>query len=189
LISLDYIYFAHKNTKKHFDKSKINLYKIKTNKKIILQKRFTKLQYHYKALKEYKELIEILLNKKNIYQVDIFNSLIAQEKAILDAYLKRFTSVQEFLGAKIFPLLLEISGIPSTKMSDVLYSIEKEEIIDSLDSWIELREIQNELEHNYPDDLNKALKGLKFCIDQFETIESYYLNSLTFAQKYINEII
>ena len=35
-------------------------------------------------------------------------------------------------------------------MSEVLYSIEKKEIIDSLENWIELREVRNELEHDYP---------------------------------------
>ena len=70
-------------------------------------------------------------------------------------------------------------------MSEVLYYIEKEEIIDSLENWIELREVRNELEHDYPEELEEALVDLKFCIDSFEKIESYYLNSLKFANKYL----
>ena len=103
----------------------------------------------------------------------------------MDAYLKRFSSIQDFLGAKIFASLLEISGISYGKMSEVLYLMEKEEIIDSLDNWIELREVRNELEHDYPEELEEALKDLKFCIDSFEKIESYYLNSLNFSKKYL----
>ncbi len=156
-----------------------------TNKKKILALRFSKLEKHYSALKEYKVLISDLLKEKNIYDQFTFNTLKPQEKAILDAYLKRFTSVQDFLGAKIFSLLLEIAGIPGDKMSEVLYNIEKEQIIDSLDNWIELREVRNELEHDYPEELEEALKDLKFCIDSFEKIESYYLNSLNFAKKYL----
>ncbi len=155
------------------------------NKKKILAARLSKLEKHYIALKEYKFLIVDLLKVKNIYEPFIFNTLKPQEKAILDAYLKRFTSVQDFLGAKVFSLLLEISGISANKMSEVLYNIEKEQIIDSLDNWIELREIRNELEHDYPEELEEALKDLKFCIDSFEKIESYYLNSLNFAKKYM----
>ena len=128
------------------------------NKNQILINRFAKLQRHYIALKEYKLLINDLLKQKNIFNGDIFCQLIPQEKAILDAYLKRFASLQDFLGAKIFSLLLEISGIGVSKMSEVLYSIEKEEIIDSLENWIELREIRNELEHDYPTDLDATLK-------------------------------
>jgi hypothetical protein len=89
------------------------------------------------------------------------------------------------LGAKIFSLLLEITGINNTKMSEVLSNIEKENIIDSLENWIELREVRNELEHDYPEELQQALEDLKYCIDNFYKIESYYFNSLHFYKKYL----
>ncbi len=156
------------------------------NKKEILKKRLGKIDKHYIALKEYKKLINLLLLEHNIYDQFTFNTLKIEYKAILDAYLKRFSSLQDFLGAKIFPLLLEVSGIGSLKMSEVLFNIEKEQIIDSLDSWIELREVRNDLEHDYPDELEEALHDLKFCIDSFERIEGYYLNSVKFATKYLS---
>lgn len=153
--------------------------------KLILRKRLDKVEKHYIALKEYKLLIDELLEQKNIYDQFIFNTLLAQERAILDAYLKRFSSIQDFLGAKIFSLLLEVSGINSSKMSEVLYYIEKEEIIDNLDNWIEIREVRNELEHDYPEELKEALEDLKFCIDNFSKLESYYLNCVNFAERYL----
>ena len=154
------------------------------NKKEILKKRFEKLEKHYIALKEYKELINHLLKEKNIYEQFTFNTLKPKKRAILDAYLKRFASLQDFLGAKIFSLLLDIAGINHTKMSEVLSNIEKENIIDSLENWIELRDIRNELEHDYPEELQEALDDLKFCIDNFEKLENYYLNSLKFFKRY-----
>lgn len=153
--------------------------------KLILEKRLEKLSKHYEALKDYKILIDKILLTKNIYEQFTFNTLKPEEKAILDAYLKRFSSIQDFLGAKIFSLLLDIAGINNSKMSEVLYYIEKEEIIDSLENWIELREVRNELEHDYPEELEEALMDLKFCIDSFEKLESYYFNSLKFANKYL----
>ena len=156
-----------------------------TNKKKILISRFSKLEKHYIALKEYKVLIVELLKEKNIYEQFTFNTLPPQEKAILDAYLKRFSSIQDFLGSKIFSSLLDIAGINGSKMSEVLYHMEREQIIDSLENWIELREVRNELEHDYPEELEEALRDLKFCIDSFEKIESYYLNSVNFAKKYL----
>ena len=150
------------------------------NKKIILQKRFEKLAAHYKALKEYHDLIKDMLLKEDILLVNKFNFIIPQERAIFDAYLKRFSSIQDFLGAKIFPLLLETRGIGTSKMSEVLDYIEKENIIDSLENWIELREIRNELEDDYPEELKEALADLKYCIDNFSKLEMYYLNSLNF---------
>jgi hypothetical protein len=154
------------------------------NLKNILQKRFNKIQKHYSALKEYKNLIDEIEQEHNIYEPFVFNTLKPQQRAVLDAYLKRFASLQDFLGAKIFPLLLEVAGISASKMSEVLSLIEKEEIIDSIESWIELREVRNELEHDYPEELKDALHDLKYCIDNFITLEKYYQNSLYFYGKY-----
>jgi hypothetical protein len=155
------------------------------NKKEILKKRFNILEKHYIAIKEYKTLIDDLLKENNIYDQFVFNTLKPEKRAILDAYLKRFASIQDFLGAKIFSLLLDIAGINNTKMSEVLSHIEKENIIDSLENWIELREVRNELEHNYPEDLQEAFDDLKYCVNSFEQLESYYLSSLNFFKKYI----
>jgi hypothetical protein len=155
------------------------------NKKEILKSRLEKIERHYSALRDYKLLIEELLKTKDIYDPFFFSKIKIEERAILDAYLKRFSSVQDFLGAKIFPLLLEVAGISGKKMSEVLYIIEKEEIIDSLDNWIELREVRNELEHDYPGEIEEALNNLKYCVNSFEKIEWYYKNSLEFGNRYI----
>ena len=149
--------------------------------KEILEKRLNKAKKHYEALRDYHSFIQ---KTGDIYSPYFFNSLRIEEKAILEAYLKRFASLQDYLGAKIFPLLLENAGISANKMSEVLFYIEKEEIIDSLDNWIELREKRNELEHDYPEELEEALQDLKFCVDSFERLEKYYLNSLQFFKKY-----
>lgn len=151
----------------------------------ILKKRIDKATKHYKALSEYKKLIDNLIETMNIYDLWTFNTLPYEKRAILEAYLKRFASLQDYLGAKLFPLMLECAGIGTSKMSEVLYMVEKEEIIDSFESWIKLREISNDLEHDYPDEMKEALQNLKYCIENFEKLESYYKNSIIFAQKYI----
>ncbi|MBA1433040.1 MAG: hypothetical protein FAF04_05500 [Epsilonproteobacteria bacterium] len=154
------------------------------NLKQILQKRFDKVEKHYIALCEYKELIDVMQVEEDIYNQFNFNTLKPEKHAILDAYLKRFASLQDFLGAKIFPSLLEVAGIDAKKMSDVLSLIEKEEIIDNLENWIELREVRNELEHDYLEELQEALNDLKYCIDNFGQLEKYYLNAKTFFERY-----
>ena len=159
------------------------------SKQKILQKRFYKLQKNYDAFKEYKELIDAFLLVDDILTVEKFNFIDPKDRAVFDAYIKRFASIQDFLGAKIFPLLIEISGIGSVKMSEVLYHMEREEVIDSIDNWIELREIRNELEHDYPDELKEALDDLKFCINSFGLLEQYCLNAKKFAKRYSDAII
>lgn len=157
-----------------------------TSTKEVLKNRFLKLEKHYTALSDYKKLIEELLEEKDIYNIDLFEKLEPRDRAILDAYLKRFASVQDFLGAKIFPLLVDISGVTANKMTETLFIMEREEIIDSLESWIELREVRNELEHDYPEELSQALKDLKYCIDHYNTVKNYYNNARTFAKRFFS---
>jgi hypothetical protein len=155
-----------------------------TEAKRILSARLEKLEKNFEAIRSYKLLIDALSAKKDIFNGSVFVTLVPEEKALFDAYLKRFASIQDFLGSKIFPLLLEISGIVNAKMSEVLIQMEKEEIIDNLDSWIELREKRNNLEHDYPDDLEDALRDLRFCVDSLSRLESYYARVIAFTRRY-----
>ncbi len=111
----------------------------------------------------------------DIFIPNNFEKLLPEQKAILDAHLKRISSVQDFLGAKVFALLLDIAGISYSKMSEVLYHIEKEGIIDSFEEWIELREVRDELEYDYSDELEDALEDLRFCVESFDKLERYYI--------------
>jgi hypothetical protein len=154
----------------------------------ILKKRFLKLNKQYLALKDYKNAIDNLLLEKNIFDQFTFNTLEITEKALLDAYLKRFSSLQDFLGSKIFGSILKLASYTNIKMNEILYNCEKEQIIDDINIWIELREIRNDLEHDYPEELQEALDGLKYCIEHFENLEKYYLNSLEFASNYIKDL-
>ena len=146
----------------------------------ILSKQLQKVKKHYKALKEYKEFID---NMGFDFAPENFFSLEIPQKAVLDAYLKRFASLQDYLGAKVFRSLLDNAGIRYTRMSKVLTLIEKEEII-SLDRWIEFRNVRNELEHDYPDELKEALIDLKYCIENFDYMEKTVLKVFEFAGRY-----
>ena len=146
----------------------------------ITTKQLQKVKKHYQALKEYKEFIEQVGFQ---FTIDEFNALNTPQKAVLEAYLKRFSSLQDYLGAKVFKSLLDISGISYKKMSEVLTLIEKEEIV-SLDRWIAFRNIRNELEHDYPDELEEALRDLKYCVDSFEYMEGVVLRVFEFARRY-----
>jgi len=69
---------------------------------------------------------------------------------IVDSLLFRFAKLQDFLGQKIFRNFLEYQGLSFNNFYDILKELEKEEILD-IDLWGSLREIRNELSHEYPD--------------------------------------
>ena len=69
---------------------------------------------------------------------------------IIDSLLFRFAKLQDFLGQKIFRAFLEYQGLSFNSFFDILKELEKEKILD-IDLWGSLREIRNELSHEYPD--------------------------------------
>jgi len=147
---------------------------------VYLKNQLQKVLAHYQALKEFHDAIEAM---NFDFSPDSFSRLDTPQKALLEAYLKRFSSLQDYLGAKVFKSLLDASGISYTKMSEVLILIEKEEII-SFDQWLEFRNVRNEMEHDYPDDLQEALEDLKFCYESFHDMEDIVMKVLAFARRY-----
>jgi len=87
------------------------------------------------------------------------------ELAILDQFSTRFGKLQDLMGAKLFPAVLELTKEPGDLKAfiDKLYRLEKIGAIPSADNWLLMREISNSFSHDYPDDpelqaeiLNKA---------------------------------
>ncbi len=149
--------------------------------KEIVKKQLQKVQMHFDALQAYKDFIDEMAFG---FTPDEFHKLSVAQKGVLEAYLKRFSSVQDYLGAKVFKSLLEIAGISYSKMSEVIFLIEKEGIID-FDKWIEFRDVRNELEHDYPDELEDTLRGLKYCVDSFSQIEEIVKRVFDFSKSYL----
>ncbi len=87
------------------------------------------------------------------------------EVAILDQFAVRFSKLQDVMGAKLFPALLELMKEHGELYSfvDKLNRLEKVGAIASAEQWLMLREMRNAFSHEYPDDpdiqaaiLNKA---------------------------------
>jgi len=87
------------------------------------------------------------------------------ELAVLDQFSTRFSKLQDAMGAKLFPAVLELTKEQGKLVAflDKLHRLEKLGAIPSADNWLLLREMRNEFSHDYPDDpviqaatLNKA---------------------------------
>jgi len=122
--------------------------------------------------------------RDKISSVGIKKAETTEESAMQDAYLKRFASVQDYLGSKIFPLLAETAGLPGIKMTDILDNLETEGVIESVESWAGLRALRNELEHDYPEVPEIGQKMLAQAIEHYKTLESIYKQSIEFAGRF-----
>lgn len=71
--------------------------------------------------------------------------------AFSDQIIYRFSKAQDTIGGKLFKAYLLVQGENVDKpFLDILNSLEKSNIVD-VDKWFELREIRNEIAHDYED--------------------------------------
>ena len=102
--------------------------------------------------------------------------------AILDQFATRFGKLQDVMGAKLFPAVLELTKEPGdlNAFIDKLYRLEKIGAIASADNWLLMREIRNAFSHDYTDDphlqaevLNKAFQLAVQLLDVLDTMMAF----------------
>ncbi len=82
-----------------------------------------------------------------------FLQLKDEELSYLELLISRFSKLQDILGSKIFPLLVDLLQEESKGNSflDILHQLEKLELLPSAKDWINMRELRNHLTHEYPE--------------------------------------
>lgn len=83
--------------------------------------------------------------------------------ASVELLLSRFAKLQDILGSRLFRLALELTAeplAPNATFLDTLQRLEKIGAIPSAAGWRVLREIRNELAHDYPDDAEATAASL-----------------------------
>ena len=138
--------------------------------KINLHKKRLKL-----ALKEIKEL--------EILDSEIFENF--EKIKTIDTFIYRFIKLQDMMGEKLFKLTLNEIGEYKDNMSllDILDKLEKLELIDNSNDWMMYRKLRNQLTHEYPDNEDDVIEGIKIAIDSYAEIE-IILNNI---ELYLNE--
>lgn len=83
---------------------------------------------------------------------EYYKNLNTEQVRCIDQFIFRFSKLQDVMGAKIFRYVLELldEDISSLPMRDILNRLERYLIIPSADEWIYIRELRNEIAHDYP---------------------------------------
>lgn len=97
-------------------------------------------------------LNEALIEVKKLVPLPILSisELSTKQLAFLDMMTMRFGKLQDLIGVKIMPLLLEILAEDALTFIDKLNRLEKLGYIPSTKWWLELRELRNQIAHDYP---------------------------------------
>ena len=90
------------------------------------------------------------LNDKFPLTADTMKALSNTELAVLDQFSTRFAKLQDAMGAKLFPAVLELTKEQGELAAfiDKLNKLEKIGAIESADQWLQLREMRNEFSHD-----------------------------------------
>ena|SRR3989338_2359087 len=108
-------------------------------------------------------------------------SLTEEQDNDIESFLSRFSKLQDFAGAKLFPMLLYVfapSQLEKLTFIDQLNLLEKLNLIPSRQDWEALRKIRNKLAHEYPeerslhmDELNEAYSAIDKLFSFFEFVK------------------
>lgn len=82
----------------------------------------------------------------------------------IDQLIFRFTKLQDEIGNNTFRLLLEYlqEDIADKPFRDILNILERLNIIESSDTWLSLRELRNDLTHEYPELIDETIDKLNY---------------------------
>lgn len=94
--------------------------------------------------------------------------------AFLDMMITQFGKLQDVLGAKIFPLILDMLGEDAIAFIDKLNKLERLGYIHDVNWWMDLREIRNQVMHDCPDDYELICSHLAVLIIKAEDLLQFW---------------
>lgn len=113
------------------------------------------------------------------------DTLTDQEIETFELFTSRFAKLQDFMGNKLFNLILDKSGEFQESMTliDKINKLEKLKLIESASDWQILRQVCNHLAHEYPDHPELTAKYLNEAYDLSEKLLNTLAMLVKFAQK------
>lgn len=101
--------------------------------------------------------------------------------AQVEAFGSRFGRLQDTVGQKLLPLWLKILGERPTSFIDNLNQAEKLGMLPSVEEWMRLRELRNQMVHEYIDDstiLQNAINSAHASVSLIQCLAENLLNDL-----------
>lgn len=101
----------------------------------------------------------------------------------VEAYTSRFCRLQDTTGDKLLPLWLRALGERTGAVADNLDRAEKLGVLDSADEWLEIRQIRNQMVHEYIESPQVLADALNTAHDYQETLMAFANAMLTDAKQ------
>lgn len=104
----------------------------------------------------------------------------------IDQFIYRFTKLQDVIGEKLFPALLNFLGDDISKKSfiDIFNRLEQLEAVHDYDKWVKLRLIRNELAHEYEDEPDTNADRLNRIFKLKSDLEKYLCDIKKYLKRF-----
>jgi len=108
------------------------------------------------------------------------------ELAVCDQFIVRFSKLQDAMGAKLLPAVIELTHEEGelTTFIDKLNRLEKIGALTSVDQWLKLREMRNQFAHDYPNDPEIQASLLNKAFDMAAQLLAILDQIILFSKKY-----
>lgn len=118
--------------------------------------------------------------------IDNYSGLSDETIGFLDQYIFRFSKLQDIMGSRLFPLILEALAEPVTDKPfiDILNRLEKLGILESAFNWVQLRKIRNDISHEYPASLVERIEGINFLFSNLVELKQIIERCQTILDKH-----
>lgn len=128
----------------------------------------------------------VQLAQKKPFTAKTLQQLTDTELAVFDQFIVRFSKLQDAMGAKLLPSVIELTHEEGelTTFIDKLNRLEKIGALSSVEQWLKLREMRNQFAHDYPDDPEIQASLLNKAFDLAAQLLATLDHVIVFAAKY-----
>ena len=122
----------------------------------------------------------------HLFPLDVgnYSSLSNDDLSYFDQLIFRFSKLQDIMGTRFFPALLENLGedVQDIPFIDLLNRLEKLNIIEDAGQWFTLRETRNNVTHEYPFDEADITEGLNALNVQINILGKIMLRTFEYVK-------
>ncbi len=117
-----------------------------------------------------------------------YQELTEEQITYSDQLIYRFSKLQDTIGNKLFPLILEglHEDIENLPFIDIISKVEKLGLIKNANQWLLLREIRNIVTHEYPSQVDFIVDGLNQLNEQVDVVSKIWINVNTYTTNRFN---
>lgn len=152
----------------------------------------TKLRLQFLSRVAVKERDHLLITDQRLFQSTFDLNRVKQMDTDIDlservdAFVGRFSRLQDTVGDKLLPQLLTVLGEKVESVIDNLDRAEKLGFLDSADEWMSIRNLRNQMIHEYIEDPLILLSALQSGHDYVPTLVKVANNILSEVERRLN---